>query len=117
MLFHPKKTQKKHTKKALQKKKSHSKRRNTTKPDVFAFLAYTLILFFGATILVNINPDSNIDYKKDWNKAAVQEMEWIFFDKENSSYLISSNLVNGAHGSAPDFSFLLPQEILEKTEH
>ena len=37
-----------------------------TTPRVIAFIAYTLILFFGATIIVNMNPNDNEDYRIEW---------------------------------------------------
>lgn len=103
------------------KKKKQSKKNflapqqnpSSNKPDLFAFLAYTVILFFGATILVNITPNSNTNYRKDWNPAPIGELEWSFRDVDKKSYSLSKMLLYGSHGSSPDFSFLLPPNDLD----
>ncbi len=103
------------------KKKKQSKKKilasqqspSSNKPDLLAFLAYTVILFFGATIFVNISPNANTNYRKDWNSAPIGELEWSFRDVDKKSYSLSKMLLYGSHGSSPDFSFLLPPSDLD----
>ena len=49
-----------------------------TKPNILSFIAYTLILFFGVTILVNINPNANESYRNKRDEKNTQVMQWIF---------------------------------------
>jgi hypothetical protein len=43
-----------------------------------AFIAYILILFFGTTILVNMNPNANESYRIDREERNNKDMKWIF---------------------------------------
>lgn len=52
-----------------------------TRPNVLSFIAYCLILFFGATIVANINPEANSEYTKDRAKKNGLMMQWVFIDE------------------------------------
>ena len=81
-----------------------------TKPNVLSFIAYTLILFFGTTILVNINPNANESYRQDWESRTFQPIQWIFLADNGKQYELFSTSELGEHASAEDWSYLLPEE-------
>ncbi len=81
-----------------------------TKPNVLSFIAYTLILFFGTTILVNINPNANENYRQDWESRTSQPMQWIFLADNGKQYDLFSASEAGEHASAEDWSYLFPEE-------
>ncbi|MDO4713940.1 MAG: hypothetical protein Q4B28_04830 [bacterium] len=54
-----------------------------------SFVAYTLILFFGATIVANINPDANSEYRNDRKKTTIQQMQWVFLADDGNKYLLN----------------------------
>jgi hypothetical protein len=54
------------------------KQKTMTRPHVLSFIAYTLILFFGTTILTNINPNANEFYRLDWEARNNKNLQWIF---------------------------------------
>jgi hypothetical protein len=57
-----------------------------TTPNVISFVAYTLILFFGATILVNMNPNANEDYRLEREERNNKSMKWIFKADNGEEY-------------------------------
>lgn len=88
-----------------------------TKPNVLSFLAYTLILFFWATILVNINPNANESYRQEWEARNQKPMQWIFFADNGETHEIFWNPELGEHAAPEDWDYLFPeQESAEKWE-
>jgi hypothetical protein len=62
------------------------KKNKVTTPRVIAFIAYTLILFFGATIVVNMNPNANEDYRLEREERNNKSMKWIFKTQSGDEY-------------------------------
>lgn len=81
-----------------------------TRPNVLSFIAYTLILFFGTTILVNINPNANENYRQDREYRNFQPMQWIFLADNGKQYNLFSASETGEHASAEERDYLLPEE-------
>ena len=81
-----------------------------TKPNVLSFIAYTLILFFGTTILVNINPNANESYRQDWESRISKPMQWIFIADSGEQHELFSVYQWGEHASAEHWDYLLPVE-------
>lgn len=67
-----------------------------------------MILFFGATIVANINPDANSEYRNDRRKTYAQPMQWVFIADDGNNYLLHDNPI-GEHASAESFEYLMPQ--------
>lgn len=86
------------------------KSQRLTKPNVLSFVAYTLILFFGTTILVNINPNANEQYRSDRDLKHQKALQWVFLGEDGISHDLFAPLGDGMHGSADDFDYLLPQK-------
>lgn len=78
-----------------------------TKPNVLSFVAYTLILFFGATIVANINPDANSEYRNDRKKTTIQQMQWVFISDDGNKYLLNDQPF-WEHAAAENFDYLMP---------
>lgn len=81
-----------------------------TKPNVLSFIAYTLILFFGTTILVNINPNANESYRQDRESRIPKPMQWIFIADSGEQHELFSAAQGGEHASAEHWDYLLPGE-------
>lgn len=39
-----------------------------TRPNFLSFIAYTLVLFLMATIVANLGPNANSEYRQDWQQ-------------------------------------------------
>jgi len=92
------------------------KQKTMTKPHVLSFIAYTLILFFGTTILTNINPNANEFYRLDWEARNNKNLQWIFVSDNGDEINIDEVArwsANWEHGAAWDYSFLLPNYNLD----
>lgn len=87
-----------------------------TKPKLLSFIAYTLMLFFAAVIMVNVNPDANSQYRLDREKRKGLTMQWVFVDEAGVHYDLDET-PRGEHGSADTFEYLLPSEPLERQQH
>jgi hypothetical protein len=71
------------------KRQIRRKIKNSNKgPKILSFIAYTLILFFGTTILVNMNPNANESYRIDWEERNNKSMKWIFLADNGKEYNI-----------------------------
>lgn len=93
------------------KRTRRSKQQKLTKPNVFSFIAYTLILFFGATILVNVDSNANQNYREEREARKVQPMEWIFFADNGEVYNVFNPVaLNGEHAAPEDWDYLFPEE-------
>jgi hypothetical protein len=68
-----------------------------TTPRVIAFIAYTLILFFGATIIVNMNPNANEDYRIEWEERNNKSMKWKFMCADGKEYNIFDSRIENEH--------------------
>lgn len=80
-----------------------------TKPNVFSFIAYTLILFFGATILVNVNPNANQNYREERASRNTKSMQWIFLADNGEEYNIFNPVSSqGEHAAPEDRNYLFP---------
>lgn len=84
-----------------------------TTPRIIAFIAYTLILFFGATIIVNMNPNANEDYRKEWKERNNKTMKWIFQDNNGKEYDIFDTKADNEHGAAMNYDYLMPPTLEE----
>ena len=84
-----------------------------TTPNIIAFVAYTLILFFGATIIVNMNPNANEDYRLEWEERNNKSMKWIFTDKDGKEYNIFDTRSQNEHGAAMNYDYLMPPTLDE----
>ena len=87
-----------------------------TKPNILSFIAYTLILFFGVTILVNINPNANESYRNKRAEKNTQVMQWIFLEENGLSHTLFGETVSGEHSAAQTRDFLLPKSSIEQQE-
>lgn len=97
-------------KKTTPVKKVPKKTLKLTRPNFMSFVAYTLMLFFGATIIMNINPDANSDYRRDWEmRNGKGPMQWIFLADDGQSYNLES-VNQGEHAAADTFDYLLPNK-------
>ena len=84
-----------------------------TTPNFIAFIAYTLILFFGAIILVNINPNANEDYRLEREERNNKSMKWIFHSENGEEHNLFDTRSEKEHGSAMTYDFLMPPTIDE----
>ena len=89
------------------------KNNKVTTPRVISFIAYTLILFFGATILVNMNPNANEDYRIEWEERNNKSMKWIFHSEDGEEYNLFDTRLEKEHGSAMTYDFLMPPTMDE----
>ena len=90
-----------------------------TTPNVISFVAYTLILFFGATILVNMNPNANEDYRLEREERNNKSMKWIFKADNGEEYKlfdIRSENNEDEHWAATNYDFLMPPTVDEVNE-
>lgn len=87
-----------------------------TKPNILSFIAYTLILFFGVTILVNINPNANESYRNKRDEKNTQVMQWIFLEENGLSHILFGETVTGEHAAPQTRDFLLPKSSIEQQE-
>ena len=87
-----------------------------TKPNILSFIAYTLILFFGVTILVNINPNANESYRNKRDEKNTQVMQWIFLEENGLSHTLFGETVTGEHAAPQTRDFLLPKSSIEQQE-
>lgn len=86
-----------------------SKPHKLTQPRVLSFLAYTLVLFLCATILVNLGPNANSAYRQDWQAHyGTQKMQWVFVDSQGQRIDLDAQ-PEGEHASADRFEYLMPQ--------
>lgn len=81
-----------------------------------SFIAYTFMLFFGATILVNINPDANYDYHRQWAQRKGLEMQWVFVDDAGQKYDLDAPIIGSEHGAAQTYDYLLPSSGASSTK-
>jgi hypothetical protein len=72
-----------------------------------------LILFFGATIIVNMNPNANEDYRLEWEERNNKSMKWIFTDKDGKEYNIFDTRLQNEHGAAMNYDYLMPPTLDE----
>ena len=101
------------------KRQIRRKIKNSNKgPKILSFIAYTLILFFGTTILVNMNPNANESYRIDWEERNNKSMKWIFLADNGKEYNIFAprNSLDWEHGAADTFDYLLPPTLEEINE-
>ena len=87
-----------------------------TKPNILSFIAYTLILFFGVTILVNINPNANESYRNKRDEKKTQVMQWIFLEENGLSHILFEETITGEHAAPQTRDFLLPKSSIEQQE-
>ena len=87
-----------------------------TTPNFIAFIAYTLILFFGATIIVNMNPNANEDYRLEWEERNNKSMKWIFHSEDGEEYNLFDKRLEKEHGAAMTYDYLMPPTIDEINE-
>jgi hypothetical protein len=72
-----------------------------------------LILFFGAIILVNINPNANEDYRLEREERNNKSMKWIFHSENGEEHNLFDTRLEKEHGSAMTYDFLMPPTIDE----
>lgn len=85
-----------------------------TKPNVLSFLAYTLILFFWATIFVNINPNANESYRQEREARNLKPMQRIFLADNGETHELFGNPELWEHWAPEDWKYLFPEQ--EKQE-
>ena len=89
------------------------KKNKVTTPRVIAFIAYTLILFFGATIVVNMNPNANEDYRLEREERNNKSMKWIFKTQSGDEYNLFDTRSENEHWAAMSYDFLMPPTLDE----
>ena len=91
-------------------------KKKITTPNIISFIAYTLILFFGSIILVNMSPNANEDYRRDREERNNKSMRWIFQDEDGKKYNVFDKYQQDEHGAAMNYDYLMPPTIEEIKE-